>query len=52
MVGYPFNPFKPVSNLKITEHSKAVLLLWFSMLLVLVSVSVLFSPMCLDDIGS
>ena len=34
----------------ITDRSNAVLLVWFSMLLVLVSVSVLFSSICLDDI--
>ena len=34
-----------------TDCSKAVLLTWFSVLLVLVSVSVLFSPsMCLQDL--
>ena len=35
----------------ITDHSRTVLLIWFSVLLVLVSVSVPFSPsVCLDDI--
>ena len=39
--------FKP----HISDHSKVVLLIWFAVLLVLVSVSVLFSPsMHLDDI--
>ena len=36
----------------ITVRSKAVLLMWFSVMLVLVSVSVLFSPsICLDDLS-
>ena len=34
-----------------TDHSKAVLLIWFYVFTCLVSVSVLFSPsLCLDDI--
>ena len=37
---------------QVTDLSKAVLLMWFSMLHVLESVSVLFSPsMCLDVIN-
>ena len=47
----PLNRFKiPVTY--ITDRSKALLLTWFSMLLVLVSVSVtilFLSSMCLDD---
>ena len=41
------------SPLPAIDMSKAILLTRFSMLLVLVSVSKLFSPyMCLDDVGS
>ena len=46
-----FNRFKPPQKCYITDRSNAVLLMWFSVLLVLVSVSVLFSPsMFLNDL--
>ena len=39
----------PPQECHITDRPKAILLTWFSVLLVLVSVSALFSPsMCLD----
>ena len=50
-VGTPLHRFKPPVIFYITGRSKPVGLIWFSVLLVLVSVSVLLSPsVCLDDI--
>ena len=47
------NLFKPkVHVINITDRSSAMVLIFFSVLLVLVSLSLLLSPMCLDDIGS
>ena len=49
----PFNWFQSHAEyFYTTDRSKAALLIWFSMLLVLVSVCVLFStPVCLDDLS-
>ena len=45
------SPPPPPCKFQITDRSKAVLLMWLSILFVLVSVSVLLSPsMYLDDI--
>ena len=48
-------PVKPIQDpvISITDRSKALLLTWFSVLLLLVSVSVtvlFLSSMCLDDV--
>ena len=47
----PLNRFMSLQLYHFTDHFKAVLLTWFSVLLVSTSVSVLFSPsMCLEDV--
>ena len=43
-VGIPLNQIAPPVIIKVTDHSKVAILIWFSVLLVLVSVSMLFSP--------
>ena len=50
---YPFDRFKPPpqQSFKLTDRLNAVGILWLSMFLVLVSVSVVIPfSMCLDDI--
>ena len=46
-MGKPLNRFKHLQNLIITDPAKAVFMMWFFILLILVSVSVLFY-----DLGS